>query len=136
MKARADHELDAPNTVVVTSAVCTGELRALAERNGWGARKREQLERVLQHFPTIGIRSAQVQAACAMINAWTSGVANAAPSSAPPPQPARTLGQNDLWVAATARATRSALMSTDADFKHLSGIWLEFLYVPQGPPPG
>ncbi len=83
LQAQARHELDASRTEVLTSAVCTGELRALAERNGWGVAKRERLDQVLGRLPTVGIHSAPVQAAYG-----------------------------------------------------LSGTWLEFLYVPEGPPTG
>ena len=136
LQAQARHELNASRTEVLTSAVCTGELRALAERNGWGVAKRERLDQVLGRLPMVGIHSAPVQAAYARIDAWTSGADAVGPSGEPPCKPARRLNRNDLWVAATAHAMGSMLMSIDRDFEHLDGVWLDFLYVSQERPSG
>ena len=39
--------------------------------------------------------------------------------------------QNDLWIAATAHATKTTLVSTDTDFDHLNSVWIESIYVDQ-----
>ena len=43
--------------------------------------------------------------------------------------------QNDLWIAATAHVSKTKLLSTDKDFNHLNGIWLESVYVDQSKHP-
>ncbi len=53
----------------------------------------------------------------------------AAPNDAPPPKPARSMGKNDLWIAATAHASGAVLVTTDRDFDHLHGIWLNREFV-------
>ncbi len=45
--------------------------------------------------------------------------------------PAVSMSQNDLWVAATAHASGALLVTTDRDFDHLRGIWLEVTFVRQ-----
>lgn len=35
-------------------------------------------------------------------------------------KPARPMGKNGLWIAATARVTGATLLTTDADFDHLA----------------
>lgn len=44
LKADAELDLSGPETLAFTSAVCRGELMALAEKRGWGAGKRERME--------------------------------------------------------------------------------------------
>jgi predicted nucleic acid-binding protein len=36
---------------------------------------------------------------------------------------ARNMGKNDLWIAATALATKATLITTDKDFDHLQNIY-------------
>ena len=37
---------------------------------------------------------------------------------------ARKMGKNDLWIAATARLLDAPLMTTDGDFDHLNGVYI------------
>jgi len=39
------------------------------------------------------------------------------------------MGKNDLWIAATAAITESKLMTTDGDFDHLNGIYLDLIKI-------
>jgi tRNA(fMet)-specific endonuclease VapC len=40
-------------------------------------------------------------------------------------KPARPIGQNDIWIAATATSLDAWLMTTDNDFDHLSPKFLK-----------
>jgi tRNA(fMet)-specific endonuclease VapC len=42
------------------------------------------------------------------------------------PTSARKMGKNDLWIAATTAIYNATLLSTDADFTHLDGLFLAF----------
>jgi predicted nucleic acid-binding protein len=35
------------------------------------------------------------------------------------------MGKNDVWIAATSRVTNTTILTTDTDFDHLHGIWLD-----------
>ena len=120
-----------PDVMVFTSAACIGEILAIAERNGWGAKKRTRLESMLREFPHLGIKDPDILRAYALIDAWSCGKQVRAPGGASPPKPAVKMGKNDLWIAATARASGAVLLSTDGDFKHLDGVWLQFEHVDQ-----
>lgn len=133
LKADADFDLSGPGTLAFTSAVCRGELLALAEKRGWAVGKRELMESVLNRFPTIGINRPSVLSAYALVDAWTHGKTVQSPANAPPPKPAVSMAQNDLWIAATAHASSAVLVSTDGDFGHLDGVWFEFVLVSQTP---
>ena len=41
----------------------------------------------------------------------------------------RPMGENDVWIAATARAFGVCLLSTDRDFDHLDGLWIERIWI-------
>jgi predicted nucleic acid-binding protein len=42
---------------------------------------------------------------------------------------ANTLGKNDAWIAATAMVTRATLLTTDMDFDHLHGKYLDRIWI-------
>ncbi len=88
------------------------------------------MRRLLRLFPTLGINEPEIIRTYAAISAWTEGN-QIEGIKFPPPKPAVTMGQNDIWVAATAHATKSLLLSTDKDFIHLNKTWIEFAFVTQ-----
>ena len=128
-----DLGLSDPKKLAFTSVVCKGEMLALAEKRGWGVGKRERMESVLNRFPTIGINRPAILSAYALIDAWTRGTVVRSPGNTPPPKPAIPMAKNDLWVAATAHAGQALLVSTDGDFRHLHGVWFDFVHVSQTP---
>ena len=65
--------------MVFTSVICQGELRAIAEKRGWGKDKRTKLEEVLNKFPTLDINKQPILNAYALIDAWTHGKTVASP---------------------------------------------------------
>lgn len=115
--------------MVVTSVVCQGEILALAEKRGWSGKKRTELASLLAKVPTLDISKQAVLNAYALIDAWTHGKSVTAPHDASPPKPAVSMGKNDLWIAATAHASKATLLSTDKDFDHLNDVWLKRIYV-------
>lgn len=131
LKARELLNLDDPETMVFTSVICKGEMLALAEKNGWRSNRRARLEQLLNQITSLDITNPRVLSAYALIDAWTHGKSVQSPQRTPPPKPAITMKQNDLWIAATANATGATLVSTDNDFKHLNEIWLTFVFVNQ-----
>ena len=131
LRARAEFNLGDRETMVFTSVICRGEILALAEKNGWGSQRRVRLEQVLNEVPTLDIGRQTILEAYARIDAWTHGKPVASPQNATPPKPAVSMKQNDLWIAATAHASRATLLSTDRDFYHLGNTWFEFVLVRQ-----
>jgi tRNA(fMet)-specific endonuclease VapC len=129
-RIREEHYLADPEKMVYTSVVCKGEMFALAEKFGWGRNKRTRLQQVLNGIPTLYLDE-EVVSAYALIDAWTHGTSVDSPNNVPPPQPAIPMSQNDLWIAATAHAMGTVLISTDGDFDHLKEDWLQFIYVDQ-----
>ena len=128
--AHASHDLSSAEAVSFTAPICQGELLALAEKFGWGAQRREVLEEALGNFPVLEIMPDVVRA-YALIDAWTHGKPVMAAGIPPPPTPAVSMKQNDIWIAASAHVSEATLLSTDKDFEHLHNIWLDYAYVDQ-----
>ena len=131
LRVRTEFDLGDEEVMVFTSVICQGELRAIAEKRGWGKDKRTKLEEVLNKFPTLDINKQPILNAYALIDAWTHGKTVASPEQPPPPKPAVSMKQNDLWIAATAHGSKATLLSTDKDFDHLNSVWINFVYVDQ-----
>lgn len=96
--------------------VTAGELLALARRFGWGTAKIDLLTATLNELVVLDINDAVVWKAYAEIAEFTV-------------RSGRTMGQNDLWIAATARAYDVPLLTTDRDFDHLNGKLLTVVWV-------
>lgn len=129
--AYSTYDLGNESTMVFTSVICRGELLALAEKNGWGAGRRENLVDVLNRFPTVDLNKDPILNHYAALDTWTHGRQVTDGARPPAPKPAVSMNQNDLWIAATAIATGAKLITTDKDFDHLDGIWLDRIFVDQ-----
>jgi tRNA(fMet)-specific endonuclease VapC len=129
--AYKEFDLGAETTMVFTSVICRGELLALAEKNGWGEAKRKSLVDVLNRFPTVDLNKDAILNQYAATDTWTHGRTLGDTKRPDPPKPAVSMKQNDLWIAATAVATGATLVTTDKDFDHLNGLWLERVLVDQ-----
>jgi tRNA(fMet)-specific endonuclease VapC len=96
------HRTDRPLISVVT----IGECLSLARQFRWGNSRIETLESLLREFVVVSIDSRPVLERYGEFHAWTKSIG-------------RTLGHNDLWIAATAAATGAHLITTDQDFDPL-----------------
>ena len=128
-RVREECKLFAADATVYTSIVCHGEMLAIAERRQWQEAKRAKLREILKGIPAMGIDAPEILSAYAKISAWTKHGKSVAPSGEKPPKPAISMAHNDLWVAATAYASRATLLSTDKDFEHMHDIWFPYVYV-------
>ena len=129
--AHTTFRLGATDTMAFTSVICRGEILALAEKTGWGAARRRELVLILNRFPTVNIDKEEILKTYACLDAWTHGKTVSSESYPAPPKPAVSMKQNDLWIAATAKATGATLITTDKDFDHLHGRILTREFVDQ-----
>jgi tRNA(fMet)-specific endonuclease VapC len=79
---------------------------SLGRQFHWGTAKSEALEVLLREFVIVDIDSRPVLDRYGEFHAWTKSIG-------------KTLGHNDLWIAATAAATGAHLITTDKDFDPL-----------------
>ena len=91
----------------VISMVVKGELKAFAFKAAWGDAQHRRLDEMLAALPALDISSPRIIAAYAQLDAVSEGEG-------------RTMGKNDLWIAATTQVIEGVLLTTDADFDHLN----------------
>ncbi|QQR88202.1 MAG: PIN domain-containing protein [Flavobacteriales bacterium] len=122
-QAQVGHALGADDALVMISTVTMAELLSLAEQNGWGASKKEKLEKLLRRYVVIDIshNDLPMMEAYARIDAFSQGKLVGVTLGLS----SRNMGKNDLWIAATAAITKAKLLTTDADFDHLKGAFLD-----------
>lgn len=118
-------ELDNPSNQVYTSVVSIGEMRSLALRNYWGTVKKQEIERLFTIFPTLDIKNDNIFNRYAEIDAYSQGKLESRPLIGS----SRTMGKNDLWIAATASVLDATLITTDKDFNHLNAEFLRVSYI-------
>lgn len=94
----------------LVSIVTHAELHLLALSNGWGVKKMSALAATLANVVTVEILSGPIPEAYVEL----------ALASRRHRPSARTMTDNDLWIAATAKVARATLLTTDKDFTHLS----------------
>lgn len=117
-----------PNIPLI-SVVSKGEIYSLAVQFGWGAKKLEVLEGLLRKLPLVDINDERIIREYADIDAYSLGRNAARPL--PARQTARTMGKNDLWIAATASVLKAKLLTTDNGFDHLDGVFFKVAFIDQ-----
>ena len=116
-----------PPNVSLMSVVSKGELYSLAIQLGWGTQKRLSLEHLLLQIPNVDINKDPVIQRYAEIDAYSQGKDSA--RRPPAGFTSRNMGKNDLWIVATASVLNSSLLTTDRDFDHLNGVFLNVIYI-------
>lgn len=112
----AIYGLVAAPLLTTLSIVTEGEIRVIAARQGWGAARRRHLTLLLSAFTRVNLDTPGVLDAYVSIDVYSGSVG-------------RTMGKNDLWIAATASATGAILLTTDKDFDHLDGVFLSRIWI-------
>ncbi len=110
--------LFAPENATFISIVSVGEIRSLAFLFDWGKAKLERMNLFLHALRPFPIEREELADAYADIDAFSQCYHPLYP--APVGQTSRNMGKNDLWIAATAMLLNATLLTTDADFTHLS----------------
>jgi tRNA(fMet)-specific endonuclease VapC len=117
------YDLSNPLNKSYISAVTVGEIRAIAFRNRWGQKKTADLERLL---PQLGVIAVTDDPVLIKMYAEIDVYSQSQHPTLRLPTSARKMGKNDLWIAATTAVYNATLLSTDADFTHLDGLFLAF----------
>lgn len=99
------------------SVITVGEMYSLAGQWRWGQPKIEKLDDLLNEVVWIDINHADIIHAYGEIDSASR-------------RDGRRMGENDTWIAATAKATGMILLTTDKDFDYadptfLSRIWID-----------
>ena len=104
----------------IISVITIGEIKSLAIRNKWGAKKLNTLDQILQKLIITDINIQPLIDKYAEIDNFSQGTLPGKPLGMSP----RNMGKNDLWIAATAAVSEAVLLTGDNDFDHLDGHFL------------
>jgi tRNA(fMet)-specific endonuclease VapC len=108
------------------SIVSVGEIYSIAHQRNWQKRKRQKLKEIMEFLGRpLPIANKQIVEIYSRIDAYSQGklIGNPLPKE----MSARNMGKNDVWIAATAHVLDLKLVTTDKDFDHLQGIYLDIL---------
>ncbi len=122
-KIRAEFNTTNTAPILLISVASEGEIRSLSMQNKWGVKKLEQMQIALLSFVIIPIESQDLILRYAEIDAYSQGKLDG--KTLPVGLSSRNMGKNDLWIAATASVLQAKLLTTDADFDHLKGVFLD-----------
>lgn len=118
----AEYNLRANLNRSMISVVTVGELYSLGRKFGWGQKKLDTLHALLKELVWIDINRPEVLESYGEIDHYSQKVV----------KPSRTMAQNDMWIAATAKATRAILLTTDKDFGHLDATHISRIWIDPG----
>ncbi len=116
--------LSAMDTSII-SVVTEAEIKSIALQLNWGQPKQRILTMLLQKFLIADINVQKIVDTYAEIDAFSQGKLPSKPLG----MSSRSMGKNDLWIAATASVLGLPLLTTDKDFQHLDGHFLNLSYV-------
>lgn len=118
LEAEKQLSLTSEDVQLIVSVVTIGEIQVLAQRNGWGEKKVEQLNALLEQaffVVDVSFGAPELLDAYVEIDCFSKG---------------RSMGKNDLWIAATAKVTDATLVTTDGDFDHLGNAYFPLVKIP------
>jgi len=107
-----------PNSNLI-SYVTVGEMYALSLKLNWGKEKIVRLNEILDNLVIININKPYIVDNYARIDYFSEKIM----------KPARPIGQNDIWIAATAKTLGACLMTTDNDFNHLHPKYIQRILI-------
>lgn len=104
----------------LVSVISVGEALAFARKNQWAPARQERLRTMLQaRLVPVDIGRAEILDAYAEIYDLLHRIS----------KPAHPIGENDMWIAATARATGAKLVTMDRHFDHLFPKYIDRLWI-------
>lgn len=113
------------NDIWFTSTVVEGELNSFALQRNWGQKRILEIKKLLDKVIISPIKTKKIIDLYAEIDAYSQGKH----PTLRLPKSARNMGKNDIWIAATAAALELTLITTDKDYEHLDGIFLDVVFV-------
>jgi predicted nucleic acid-binding protein len=111
----SDYKLVSNPNGNLISYVTVDEIYALSLKFCWGKQKIAKMNALLEELIIIDIGGPDIADNYAQIDYFSEKFKKTA----------RPMGQNDIWIAATATALGAKLMTTDADFDHLHPKYIQ-----------
>lgn len=115
---------DKKNNLAV-SIVTIGELDALVKKFNIGSKRQETIKDMLTDIGVLKLTNKKIIHKYGDIDTFSQGKLNTKKSKFS----ARNMGKNDIWIAATASVYDLTLVTTDKDFSHLAGEYINLEYI-------
>lgn len=111
----------AKDAVPIIASVTVGEMQGFVQRQQWGASKVKRLKKLVEKMILVDIAAVDDELMNAYATIW-----NYSKNTLPGNKLGHSIGigQNDVWIAALARAAKAELVTTDGDFSHLNDKWI------------
>ncbi len=107
-----------PNRSLI-SLVTVGEIHALARKFNWAEQKKTYLKTQLKNLTIVDLNLTGIIENYTEIDYFSEKIV----------KPAHRMGQNDMWIAATAATLGVCLMTTDKDFDHLHPKYIQIIKI-------
>lgn len=112
--------------ILVISTVTKGELKSFAKQRNWGETKTKNIDAFLENITAVDITFANEDLHLVYTNIDAFSKRKTTDTGGKLLKgSAKTMGKNDLWIAATAHLLDAPLMTTDGDFDHLNKTFIE-----------
>ena len=111
----------------IISFAAQAESLAFANQQNWGTEKKLRLNQTINLLEIIHSNQKKLIDFYVNIDAFSHNRHKSL--SLPKKFTARKMGKNDLWIAATAATLQCPLITTDKDFEHLDGVFLDVIYI-------
>lgn len=115
-RLKAERRLLVSEPAPAICSVTEGEIRSLAHQFDWGRDKRDKMAFLLGFFPRVSIENRATMEAYAVMDAYSGSIGI-------------SMGKNDVWIAAAAYITGYPVVTTDRDFDHLDGGFLQRILI-------
>ncbi len=120
-----DHGVFNKKNRLFISVVTLGELDALTKKLGIGKRRRKKIEDSLKNVAIIRLNQREIIDRYGDIDAYSQGKLHDRKGRFT----SRNMGKNDMWIAATASVFNLKLFTTDKDFEHLDGAFVDLAFI-------
>lgn len=124
-KIEADYKIFAKENNLAISIVSIAEINSIIHQFEIGDKRRKGIDKILGNVTKLDISYDEILKKYEEIDAYSRGKHRTIKSSFS----AINMGKNDLWIAATASAFNITLVTTDKDFNHLNGRFIEVEFI-------
>lgn len=121
-----DYQLFLRENNLAISIVTYAEINSLVHQLRIEGKRKGNLDQILENLFKVDISSVDILKKYEEIDAFSQLKHKTLKSTFSTP---RNMGKNDLWIAATASALGVPLVTTDKDFNHLKGIFIDLIYI-------
>lgn len=120
-----DHRIFDYGHELLTSFVCVGEINAIIHKARYGEARQFRVKKLLKKVAILEISYEPILKFYEEIDAFSEGKHQSRKGDFS----ANPMGKNDLWIAATAAAFDLTLVTTDKDFNHLEGHFIDLKHI-------